>query len=74
MTSESPIQAGIELELSLFSTSAERDIEIEMAKVRWANKECFGLEFVAIYPPKRERLRLFLKTVVMAPVSDLAEG
>ena len=71
ITSESPLQVGMELELSLFATSDERDIEIELAKVRWANGECFGLEFVAIYPPERERLRLFLKTVVIEPAAAL---
>jgi PilZ domain len=70
--SESPLQVGMELELSLFAASDERDIVIELAKVRWANGDRFGLEFVAIYPQERERLRLFLKTVVMPPVSDVA--
>ena len=72
VVSESPLQVGMELELSLFAASDERDIEIELAKVRWAGGACFGLDFVAIYPPERERLRLFLKTVVMAPVSEVA--
>ncbi len=70
--SESPLQVGMELELSLFAASDERDIIIEMAKVRWANGDRFGLEFGAIYPLERERLRLFLKTVVTLPVSDVA--
>jgi PilZ domain-containing protein len=65
--SESPLQVGMELELSLFTTSDERDIVIEMAKVRWVDGDQFGLEFVAIDPQERERLRLFLKTVVMPP-------
>ena len=70
--SESPLQVGMELELSLVAAVDERDIVIELAKVRWANGDRFGLEFVAIYPQERERLRLFLKTVVMPPVSDVA--
>ena len=69
--SKSPLQVGMELELSLFATSDERDIVIEMAKVRWVEGDQFGLEFVAIDPQERERLRLFLKTVVSRPyVSD----
>jgi len=70
--SESALQVGMELGLSLFATADERDIVIELAKVRWANGNHFGLEFVAIDPQERERLRLFLKTVVMSPVSDVA--
>ncbi len=72
VTSKSSLQVGMELELSLVGASNERDIEIELAKVRWANGEDFGLEFVAIYPPERERLRLFLKTVASVPVSEVA--
>jgi PilZ domain len=71
VVSESPLQVGMELELSLLGASNERDIEIELAKVRWASGKCFGLEFVAIYPPERERLRLFLKTVVVGPSAPL---
>jgi hypothetical protein len=70
--SESPLQVGMELELSLVATSDERDIMIEMATVQWANGDCFGLEFGAIDPQERERLRLFLKTVAMPPVSNIA--
>jgi len=72
MFSRSPLQVGMELELSLLAASHERDIQIELAKIRWANGESFGLEFVAIYPPERERLRLYLKTVVTALASDVA--
>ena len=70
--SESPLQIGMELELSLVAASDERDIMIEMAKVQWINGDQFGLEFGAIDPLERERLRLFLKTVVILPVSDVA--
>lgn len=71
--SESPLQVGMELELSLFATSDERDIVIEMAKVRWVEGDQFGLEFVAIDPQERERLRLFLKTVVSRPTSQIVD-
>jgi PilZ domain len=70
--SESALQVGMELGLSLFAAADARDIVIELAKVRWAKGDRFGLEFVAIDPQERERLRLFLKTVVMPPVSDTA--
>ena len=69
VVSKSPLQVGMELELSLCVASKEHNIEIELAKVRWANGQGFGLEFMAIYPPERERLRLFLKTVVVDPAA-----
>ena len=69
--SESPLQVGMELELSLVASWSERDIVVEMAKVRWVERNRFGLEFIAIDPLERERLRLFLKT--MPPVSDVGE-
>ena len=61
--SETSLQIGMELGLSLVASSDERDVEIEMAKVRWVVRGRFGLEFLAIDPLERERLRLFLKTV-----------
>ncbi len=62
MISESPLRIGTELQLSLFAASDERDIVIEMAKVRWRQGHCYGLEFLGIDPLERDRLRLFLKT------------
>lgn len=59
----SPLEIGMELGLSLVASSHEPDIEIEMAKVRRVNGNRFGLEFLAIDPLERERLRQFLKTV-----------
>ena len=72
--SESPLKSGMELELSLVGSSDEQDIAVEMAKVRWVDGSSFGLEFVAIDPLERERLRLFLKTVVMSPASNAGEA
>lgn len=60
--SESLLRIGTELQLSLVAASDEPDIKIEMAKVRWTNPDCYGLEFLGIDPLERERLRLFLKT------------
>ena len=71
VVSESPLQVGMELELLLCVASNERNIEVELAKVRWANGTCFGLEFIAICPLERERLRLFLKTVVVGTAVPL---
>ena len=62
MISQRPLQIGMELQLSLVAASEERDISIEVAKVRWTMGDCYGMEFLGIDPLERERLRLFLKT------------
>ncbi len=64
LISESPLKIGMELGLSVVGPSHERDIEIELAKVRWVDGDRIGLEFLGIDPLERERLRLFVKTVV----------
>jgi hypothetical protein len=61
--SEISLQLGMELQLSIEGASDQRDILIEMAKVRWTTGDSYGLEFLAIDPLERERLRLFLKTM-----------
>lgn len=63
IVTESPLQLGMELGLSLVASQHERNIEIELAKVRRMDGHHFGLEFLAIDPVERERLRQFLKTV-----------
>jgi len=63
IVTESPLAIGMELGLSLVASSHEPEIEIEMAKVRRVDGNRFGLEFLAIDPLERERLRQFLKTV-----------
>lgn len=60
--SEIPLQVGMELQLSLVGAINEREIVIEMAKVRWTKGNCYGMEFLGIDPLERERLRLFLRT------------
>jgi len=63
IVTEGPLEIGVELGLSLVASSHERDIEIEMAKVRRVDGKRYGLEFLAINPLERERFRQFLKTV-----------
>jgi hypothetical protein len=72
--STGPFQVGMELQLSLVAAHEARNIVIEMAKVRWTDGDHVGLEFGAIDPLERERLRLFLKTVMWPPVSDETRG
>jgi c-di-GMP-binding flagellar brake protein YcgR len=62
MMSEGSLQIGMELQLSIEGASDQSNILIEMAKVRWTIGNCYGLEFLAIDPLERERLRIFLKT------------
>lgn len=63
MVTESPLEIGMELGLLLVASSHESDVEIELAKVRRVNGTCSGLEFLAVDPIERERLRQFLKTM-----------
>jgi hypothetical protein len=72
--STSSFQVGMELQLSLVAAHEARNIVIEMANVRWTDGGHVGLEFGAIDPLERERLRLFLKTVMWPPVSDETRG
>ena len=48
---------GQELEASLFSPDFDWPLKVENAVVRWTGHESFGLEFVELAPPQRERLR-----------------
>jgi len=67
--SDSPLQIGSEWGLSFVASWSERDITIEAATVRWADGNRYGLEFLAIDPTERERLRLYLKSLVDSPAS-----
>jgi len=69
VNSESPLQVGSEWALSFVASWSERDIIVKAAKVRWADGNCYGLEFLAIDQEERERLRLFLKSLVASPAS-----
>ena len=60
--SEISLQVGMELQLSFAVDTNERDILIELARVRWTRGDRYGMEFLGIDPLERERLRLFLKT------------
>lgn len=71
--SECPLQVGSEWALSLVASWSECDVTVEMAKVRWADGNHYGLEFLAIDPVERERLRLFLKALEASPVSNPGE-
>ena len=61
--SSSPLRVGTETGLSLVASWNERDIVIELAKVRRGECIRLGLDFLGIDPLERERLRQFLTTV-----------
>ena len=71
--SSSPLRVGTEVGLSLVASWNERDIEVELAKVRRGAGTRLGLDFLGIDPLERERLRQFLKTVE-AGVDDAARA
>jgi len=71
--SESPLQVGSEWTLSLVASWSEPDVTVEVAKVQWAAGNRYGLEFLAIDPVERERLRLFLKVLMTPPVLNAGE-
>ena len=71
--SESPLHVGSEWTLSLVASWSEPDVTVEVAKVQWAAGNRYGLEFLAIDPVERERLRLFLKVLMTPPVLNAGE-
>jgi|GEM_PF-1730242 hypothetical protein len=64
--SSSPLRVGMELGLSLVGSWNERDIVVELAKVRRGVGNRLGLDFLGVDPLERERLQQFLKTVEAA--------
>lgn len=71
--SEIPLEVGSEWALSLVASWSERDVTVEMAKVRWAAGNRYGLKFLAVDPVERERLRLFLKALEASHVPNPGE-
>lgn len=55
--SETPVEVGMMLDLSLFLPDFEWRLHIEHAIVRWVDGHTFGLEFENMRPVHRERLR-----------------
>ena len=58
MESDTPLQPGTELELSFFYGSGEVvPIRVELATVRWAKGQEFGVKFLRLQPHEEARLR-----------------
>lgn len=54
------LRVGMALKLSLFLSDYQWPLRIDQATVRWADGQRFGLEFTAIRPAQRERLRALI--------------
>ena len=59
-TSQTEVQVGTTLRLSLFLHDQEWPLRIDEALVRWVKGEIFGLEFTGIRPAQRERVRAII--------------
>jgi c-di-GMP-binding flagellar brake protein YcgR len=55
--SETLVEVGMTLELSVFLPDYDWRLHIEKSVVRWVHGQTFGLEFQSLRPVHRERLR-----------------
>jgi c-di-GMP-binding flagellar brake protein YcgR len=55
--SETAVEVGITLTLSIFLPDYDWQLRIDRSVVRWVQGQTFGLEFENIRPVHRERLR-----------------
>lgn len=58
--SDMPVQMGMRLAVLFTVSEHEAPIRIAAARVRWAQKYAFGVEFIRITPPDESRLTEFL--------------
>jgi len=54
---DQPVVVGASFECRIFAPGLSWPLRIEEAHVRWVRGKTFGLEFVAIQPDEREKLR-----------------
>jgi c-di-GMP-binding flagellar brake protein YcgR len=59
-TSQTGVQVGTMLRLSLFLQDQQWPVRIDGAMVRWVNGNSFGLEFTEIRSAQRERIRAII--------------
>ena len=59
-TSQTEVQVGMTLRLSLFLHDQKWPLRIDEALVRWVNGTMFGLEFTGIRSAQRERVRAII--------------
>jgi c-di-GMP-binding flagellar brake protein YcgR len=59
--SETIVEAGMILDLSIFLPDYEWRLHIDHAIVRWVRGQMFGVEFQNLRPVQRERLRCLVE-------------
>lgn len=59
--SETAVEVGITLTLSIFLPDYDWQLRIDRSVVRWVQGQTFGLEFENIRPVHRERLRCLVE-------------
>lgn len=59
--SETAVEVGMILELSIFLPDYDWRLHIDRSVVRWVHGQTFGLEFQSLRPVHRERLRLLVE-------------
>ncbi|MGZ8383067.1 MAG: PilZ domain-containing protein [Nitrospira sp.] len=58
--SDAGVKVGDAMSLILLLSGGEAPTRVDLALVRWANGQCFGLEFVSLGTAEMNRLRTFL--------------
>ena len=68
MKSDAALQPGTELELSFFHGFLEAEpIRVELATVRWAKGNEFGVKFLRLLCPEEARLRQVIGELLVGP-------
>ena len=65
--SDTPVSDNMLVTLRLAPSGYDIPISIEMGRVRWATTQEFGVEFLIVLGPEREKLDGFLRTVIAKP-------
>ena len=64
VASSTPADRGTYLELRIFLTHDPKSpMKVDLAAVRWAQEQEFGLEFITVRPEEQERLHRFVSTL-----------
>ena len=64
VASYTPADRRMYLELRIFLTGDPKSTtKVDLATVRWAQEQEFGLEFITMRPEEEERLRRFVSTL-----------
>lgn len=66
-TSLTEVKASMRLKLSMFLQDQRWPLRIDESVVRWVEGQTFGLEFTAIRPAQRERLRAIVMKLTGPP-------